>query len=54
LIAELRAGGRADEIPPHGTLIRVRRTVGLKAPREQVATERETAQKAREKREAKK
>jgi NADH-quinone oxidoreductase E subunit len=31
LVADLRAGKLADEIPPHGTLCRVRRTVGLPA-----------------------
>ncbi len=40
LLDELAQGGRADEIPPHGTLIRVARTVGLEAPKEQVAAER--------------
>ena len=40
LLDELAQGGRADEIPSHGTLIRTQRTVGLQAPREQVAAER--------------
>jgi NADH-quinone oxidoreductase E subunit len=40
VIGELRAGGRADEIPRHGTLIRTQRAVGLVAPREQIAAER--------------
>jgi NADH-quinone oxidoreductase E subunit len=31
LTADLRAGLLADEVPPHGTLNRVRRTVGLSA-----------------------
>ncbi|MGH9177327.1 MAG: NADH-quinone oxidoreductase subunit NuoE [Acidimicrobiales bacterium] len=31
LIDDLRAGQLADEVPPHGTLCRVRRTVGLTA-----------------------
>lgn len=31
LVADLRAGRLADEVPPHGTLCRVRRTVGLTA-----------------------
>ena len=31
LIASLRAGELASEVPPHGTLSRVRRTVGLRA-----------------------
>ena len=29
LVARLRAGELSDEVPPHGTLCRVRRTVGL-------------------------
>ena len=40
LIAELRSGTRADDIPNHGTLIRVRRTTGLEADPTRVATER--------------
>ena len=31
LVADLRSGRLADEVPPHGTLCRVRRTVGLVA-----------------------
>ncbi len=31
LVADLRSGARDAEIPPHGTLIRVRRTTGLEA-----------------------
>lgn len=31
LMADLRAGKLADEVPPHGTLCRVRRNVGLTA-----------------------
>jgi NADH-quinone oxidoreductase subunit E len=40
LVAELRAGSRAGDIPNHGTLIRVRRTTGLLADPDQVASER--------------
>ncbi len=40
LVADLRSGARSDDIPSHGTLVRVRRTVGLQADREQVAAER--------------
>lgn len=54
LVDELRAGGREDEIPPHGTLIRVRREKGLRVAPEVIAAERATARAAREKREAKK
>jgi NADH-quinone oxidoreductase E subunit len=48
LVSDLRAGKREDEIPPHGTLIRVRRSGGLRASRAQIATERDAAQAARE------
>jgi NADH-quinone oxidoreductase E subunit len=47
LVEDLTAGRRADEIPPHGTLVRVRRTVGLEADRERVASERAAAAEAR-------
>ena len=40
LLAELREGGRADEIPTHGNLIRVQRTTGLVADPEAIAAER--------------
>ena len=40
LLAELRAGDRADEIPTHGTLIRVERTTGLTTDPEAIAAER--------------
>jgi len=40
LVAELRAGARDDEIPPHGVLNRVDRSVGLEADRDRVAAER--------------
>ena len=40
LLAELREGGRADEIPTHGTLIRVQRTMGLTTNPEAIAAER--------------
>lgn len=44
LIDELREGGRSDEIPPHGTLVRVRRSGGLRVDRSDI--ERERAQAA--------
>ncbi len=47
LVAELRAGGRGDEIPPHGTLVRVRRAVGLEAPADEVARQRAAAAEAK-------
>lgn len=40
LIAELRAGSRDEEIPPHGTLNRVARATGLRADPDRVAAER--------------
>ena len=40
LMADLRAGSRAEEIPNHGTLIRVPRTTGLEADPARVAEER--------------
>lgn len=40
LLDELAAGGRADEIPSHGTLIRTERTVGLEVPKDVIAAER--------------
>ena len=43
LLDELAAGGRVDEIPSHGTLIRVERTVGLQVPKDVIAEERAAA-----------
>lgn len=40
LVEDLRAGRRTEEIPPHGTLVRVRRNGGLRADRARVAAER--------------
>ena len=40
LVEDLRAGLRDGEIPPHGTLVRVRRSGGLRVTRERVASER--------------
>ena len=48
VVEDLRAGRRGDEIPPHGTLIRVRRSVGLRADRDEIIAERATAKSARE------
>ena len=47
LVAELRAGGRSEEIPPHGTLIRVRRSGGLRAGKDEIALERAAEAEAR-------
>ena len=40
LLTDLRSGALEDTVPPHGTLVRVRRTVGLKADRATIADER--------------
>jgi NADH-quinone oxidoreductase subunit E len=40
LLEDLRAGRLADTVPPHGTLVRVRRSVGLQAEPAVVVTER--------------
>jgi len=42
LVDDLRAGRLADTVPSHGTLVRVRRTVGLQADRTAIKTERAT------------
>lgn len=42
LVEDLRSGALADTVPPHGTLVRVRRSVGLMADRSTVAAERAT------------
>ena len=46
LLDELREGGRSDEIPPHGTLIRTQRSVGLVVDRAEVARERAAEREA--------
>lgn len=50
LVEDLRAGRRDADIPAHGTLIRVRRSVGLKADRDEVAAQRTAAKAARDER----
>jgi hypothetical protein len=52
LVTQLRAGKLDHEVPNHGTLIRVRRTGGLHAPRAEVASERAAAHEQREARAA--
>ena len=47
LVADLRSGARADDIPTHGTLNRVRRTTGIEADPVAVAEERRLAADAR-------
>ena len=47
LVDELAAGGRAEDIPPHGTLVRIRRNGGLRVDPVQIARERaETGQRS--------
>jgi NADH-quinone oxidoreductase subunit E len=50
LLADLRRGALADTVPPHGTLVRVRRSVGLTAGREKIVAERAAAAAAQTKR----
>ena len=40
LVDDLAAGRLVDEVPPHGTLVRVRRQRGLEVPADQVVAER--------------
>jgi hypothetical protein len=42
LVEDLRAGRLADTVPTHGTLVRVRRSVGLQADMAAIETERAT------------
>lgn len=48
LISDLRADRLAGSVPPHGTLVRVRRSVGLVADPGEVARERAAMRQARE------
>lgn len=50
LVGELRDGRRDHDIPTHGTLLRVRRAGGLHAPKSEIASQREEAKAARDKR----
>ena len=50
LVSDLRDGKRENEIPSHGTLIRVRRAGGLRAQKTEVNTERADAKAARDQR----
>jgi NADH-quinone oxidoreductase subunit E len=52
LVADLRSGALADTVPHHGTLVRVRRSVGLEADRETIASERAAMAAAQAKRAA--
>jgi NADH-quinone oxidoreductase E subunit len=53
LVADLRRGSLADTVPHHGTLIRVRRSVGLEADKETIASERAATAAAQKTRAAK-
>ena len=54
LVDDLRDGKRDHDIPTHGTLVRVKRSGGLRASKNEVATQRADAKAARDKREAEK
>jgi NADH-quinone oxidoreductase subunit E len=54
MVEELKTGRRDHDIPSHGTLIRVRRSGGLRASKSDVATERSDAKAARDKRDGEK
>jgi len=47
MVQDLREGRLEHDVPPHGTLIRVKRQGGLRAAKEDVAAERATALAAR-------
>jgi NADH-quinone oxidoreductase E subunit len=47
LVADLRSGALSETVPPHGTLVRVRRSVGLVADRGAIVAERAAAAEAR-------
>ena len=53
MVDALRSGRLEHDVPPHGTLIRVRRNGGLRAERGDVAAERADAKAARDARTAK-
>jgi NADH-quinone oxidoreductase subunit E len=46
LLDDLRAGRLADTVPPHGTLVRVRRSGGLQVDRQAIVRERAAAAEA--------
>jgi hypothetical protein len=53
LVADLRSGSLDETVPHHGTLIRVRRSVGLEADKETIASERAATAAAQKTRAAK-
>jgi NADH-quinone oxidoreductase subunit E len=50
LLVDLRSGALAEVVPPHGTLVRVRRSVGLQADSKAVAAERAAMDEAQKRR----
>jgi NADH-quinone oxidoreductase E subunit len=50
LLDDLRSGALADTVPRHGTLVRVRRSVGLEADAQAVAAERAAMDEAQKRR----
>jgi NADH-quinone oxidoreductase subunit E len=50
LLVDLRSGALDDTVPHHGTLVRVRRSVGLMADAQTVATERAAMDEAQKRR----
>ena len=52
LVEQLRAGALEHDVPAHGSLVRVRRSGGLRAGRAEVAEQRATAREARATRDA--
>lgn len=48
VVAELRRGEHDQDVPAHGTLVRVHRSGALRAPRAEVAAQRAESQAARE------
>jgi hypothetical protein len=50
LLTGLRSGSLTDTVPPHGTLVRVRRRGGLAADRDAIVTERAAVAAAQAKR----
>jgi NADH-quinone oxidoreductase subunit E len=52
LLTDLRSGSLADTVPTHGTLVRVRRSVGLKVDKETLVSERAAMAEAQTKRAA--
>jgi NADH-quinone oxidoreductase subunit E len=52
LLADLRSGALSETVPSHGTLVRVRRTVGLQADTSAVAAERAAMAEAQQQRAA--